>query len=504
MSIEFITVIDSTTKIYKMKAKFNNSLPIILSMTVLMACSSTRNATAQYPNDDYGTYQNDDYYNNDETYNDDDGYYDDPSESDVNINVFVDALNPYGRWINSPSYGQVWICNMPDFTPYYSGGHWVYTNYGWTWASDYSWGWAPFHYGRWAYDPFYGWMWVPGYQWGPAWVGWRTGGDYYGWAPLAPGINISVGFGFGNAMPADRWCFVPRRYIGYSNFGHYMVNRSRNVTIIRNTTIINNTNIYHNTRYVTGPNRREVERYTGRRINEVRVNNSSRPGASRVTNNTINIYRPQINKKEVTKKNVDVNINKRQNGAPSHDGNNPNKDQRIIRTPDRRNDNTNNNNNNNNRKPDPRDRINNDNRNNRDNNDINRNNDQNRDRNNDIRNRPPQNDNRFPNRNNNNRNNDQKNKQYNQRPPVQNDNRFPNRNYDQQNRQNSQRPPSDWNRNQQQQNRNFDQNRNYQRPDFNNRNNNNNNHSWQPSQQQRNMQQRPAPQQQNNNKRRPS
>ena len=50
-----------------------------------------------------------------------------------------------------------------------------------------------FHYGRWFYDPYYGWLWVPGYDWSPAWVTWRGGGDYYGWAPIRPGISISIG-----------------------------------------------------------------------------------------------------------------------------------------------------------------------------------------------------------------------------------------------------------------------------------------------------------------------
>ena len=454
-----------------MKAKFNNSILTVLAMTTLMACSTSRNATAQYPNssDEYGNYDDRDY-----AYEGDDEYYDEPSEADVNMDVFVNELSPYGRWVNSPSYGQVWICNEAGFVPYYSGGRWAYTNYGWTWASNYRWGWAPFHYGRWAYDPFYGWMWVPGYQWGPAWVGWRTGGDYYGWAPLGPGMNISVGFNFGG-IPANNWCFVPRRYMGYSNFNRYAVNRSRNVTIIRNTTIINNTNIYRNTRYATGPNRTEVERFTGRRVNELRVNN--RPGASRVTNNnTINIYRPQINKKV----DVDKRVN---NNNQSHDADNPNRNPRIIRTPEKRNDNKN--------VPDQRDKIN-DNRNNNNNNrDINRdrnNNDGRRD--NDINNRPPQkNDNRFPDRNFNNRNE--------QRIP---DNNRPQQDWNN-NRNNSQdrnfnqRP--DFNRNNQNQDRNFDQ-----RPDF-NRNRDNGN-SWQPApQQQRNMPAKPAPQQ-NNNKRKPA
>ncbi|MEP6844693.1 MAG: DUF6600 domain-containing protein [Panacibacter sp.] len=476
-----------------MKAKFNNSLFTILSMSVLMACSSTRNATAQYPNNDddtYGTYDDDDAYNDDKT------NYNEPSESDVNINLFVNELSPYGRWVSSPSYGQAWIPYETGFTPYYTRGHWVYSNYGWTWASDYRWGWAPFHYGRWASDPFYGWMWVPGYQWGPAWVGWRTGGDYYGWAPLSPGINISLGFGFGYNYPANNWCFVPRRYIGYNNFNRYAVNRGRNVTIIRNTTIINNTNIYRNTRYATGPNRIEVERYTGRRINEVRVSNSSRPGPSRVTNNnTINIYRPQVNRN--TDKRDEVKNDNRNNRvdagrSPSLDNNTPNQNPRVIRTPERRN-------NNNDRKPDPRDRVN-----NNDNNDVNRNGNQpdvNRDRNNDL-NKDRNND------INRNRNNDtRKNNDIRNRPPQQNDNRFPdNRNYnngnDQQNRQNNnQRPPSYRNdRNNNDQNRN-----NNQRPDYNN-GNRSNGRTLQPSQQQpqRNMPARPAPQQRDNSRKKPA
>ena len=54
-----------------------------------------------------------------------------------------------------------------DFTPYYTGGHWVLTEFGWTWVSDWSWGWAPFHYGRWIIVSGYGWCWVPGSDVGP-------------------------------------------------------------------------------------------------------------------------------------------------------------------------------------------------------------------------------------------------------------------------------------------------------------------------------------------------
>jgi len=291
-------------------------------MFVAVSCSSTKEATAQsgneeytQPDNNYDGYSNDDdnAYNENEGENydngDDESYYDfgyddqsqgydndsqdyddESQQPEVNMNVFENELSPYGRWIDYPTYGHVWIANEPNFQPYNTGGHWAYTTYGWTWVSDYSWGWAPFHYGRWAYASN-SWMWVPGYQWAPAWVGWRTGGDYYGWAPLSPGINIGIGFGYGG-IPANNWYFCNRRYISSPYIGRYCVNRSHNSTIIRNTTIINRTNIYRNNRYATGPDRREVERISGHRITPARISNASRPGNDVVRNNEVHMYRP--------------------------------------------------------------------------------------------------------------------------------------------------------------------------------------------------------------------
>src|SRR6201985_2125974 len=121
------------------------------------------------------------------------------SQVNVSFSVFYNSLKPYGRWMTNSSYGQVWVSNTRDFTPYSTGGHWAYTDYGWTWVSDYDWGWAPFHYGRWAHESSIGWYWVPGYEWAPAWVAWRNSNDYYGWAPLTPGLSISVGVGSYNS-----------------------------------------------------------------------------------------------------------------------------------------------------------------------------------------------------------------------------------------------------------------------------------------------------------------
>jgi hypothetical protein len=227
-----------------------------------------------------------------------------PPVADVSYQSFYDQLSPYGNWISYPGYGYVWMPNAgPDFRPYASNGNWIYTNAGWTWASNYNWGWAPFHYGRWFYENGYGWMWVPGNEWAPAWVSWRTGGDYYGWAPLGPRISVDVALSNYNP-PVNYWNFVPRRYMGNPGWHNYYVNENRNVTIINNTTIINN---YSGTNraqyaYAPGPDPNEVRRYSGNNFTPVQIRESNSPG-ERVSGNQYVLYHPRVSSSPVNRGN---------------------------------------------------------------------------------------------------------------------------------------------------------------------------------------------------------
>ncbi len=140
----------------------------------------------------------------------DDGY--DPEAYEQ----FQEPLERYGTWTDDASYGRIWVPSPVvvgyDFTPYYTGGHWILSEYGWTWVSDWGWGWAPFHYGRWVVIAGGSWAWIPGRVWGPAWVAWRSGGGYVGWAPLPPrGVRIA-GYGLGSA--ASPWRFTVAGNLG--------------------------------------------------------------------------------------------------------------------------------------------------------------------------------------------------------------------------------------------------------------------------------------------------
>jgi hypothetical protein len=104
--------------------------------------------------------------------------------------AFREDLAPYGTWVETLRFGWAWSPDRDlvgdDFMPYVSAGHWQPTDVGWMWMSDWSWGWAPFHYGRWAWDQRRGWLWIPDAQWAPAWVEWRAGSAFVGWAALPP------------------------------------------------------------------------------------------------------------------------------------------------------------------------------------------------------------------------------------------------------------------------------------------------------------------------------
>ena len=217
----------------------------------------------------------------------------------ISFQTFYDELSPYGDWIDYPDYGYTWRPRVGnDFRPYSTNGYWMYTNdYDWMWNSGYDWGWAPFHYGRWFYDPYYGWLWVPGYEWSPAWVAWRGGGDYYGWAPLRPGFSIHIGFGNYNC-PYDYWTFAPGRYMTSRYISRYYHPYHNNITIINNTTIINNyggrdRSSRYNNYYTNGPRRAEVERYTGR-IRGYDVRESDSRSRASVSRNSVSVYRPAV------------------------------------------------------------------------------------------------------------------------------------------------------------------------------------------------------------------
>ncbi|HSH37399.1 MAG TPA: DUF6600 domain-containing protein, partial [Chthoniobacterales bacterium] len=206
--------------------------------------------------------------------------------ADVSIDFFYTNLSG-GSWIEAGDYGYCWqpdvaISNR-DWRPY-ADGYWAYTDVGWTWVSYEDFGWATYHYGRWSRLRDHGWVWVPGYEWGPAWVSWRTGGDYVGWAPLPPrrygggygrgevvyegraiGTSVDIEFDIGPAY----YNFVDVRYIGAPVLREHIYAPTQNITYINRT--VNVTNITYNDDriYNFGPDYNRLSAYSTRPIHRL-------------------------------------------------------------------------------------------------------------------------------------------------------------------------------------------------------------------------------------------
>ncbi len=170
-----------------------------------------------------------------------------PAHAQVNAD-FRAALAPYGEWVVHPRWGQVWV---PDDRPSgwrpYTDGRWVYTDeWGWYWVSgedEEDWGWITFHYGRWVRDRAIGWLWVPGDEWAPAWVDWRRGNDYVGWAPAPPDDVL-----YDYDDDPDHWNFVSPRYLTAERLHGHFAPAARIGMILGATVLINRTFMMHHDR----------------------------------------------------------------------------------------------------------------------------------------------------------------------------------------------------------------------------------------------------------------
>lgn len=202
------------------------------------------------------------------------------ADADEDYGAFYTRLDPYGSWLETANYGYVWQPQTAErsnsWRPY-TNGRWVYTDAGWTWYSEEPFGWATYHYGRWTRLRSIGWVWVPGDEWAPAWVSWREGNDYVGWAPLPPEARFERGTGIHHwadnyyDIGPEQYTFVPTRGLGDRQIDRAILPSDRNVTIINQTTNITNIT-YNNTTIVNrGPDYDALHGRTAQPIERLRL-----------------------------------------------------------------------------------------------------------------------------------------------------------------------------------------------------------------------------------------
>jgi hypothetical protein len=215
----------------------------------------------------------------------------------VSVDFFRDSLSPHGDWIESSRFGLVWAPRSvrPGWRPY-TNGRWVYTDSDWTWVSDEEWGWATDHYGRWYFDRDEGWVWIPGDEWAPAWVVWRSGDDYVGWAPMPPDAD-PFAENFDVDLDPFYFSFVETRYLCEPHVYRRVYPVARNVSFVRYTR--NETRYWHRDGRIhnRGVALDRVEHVLGHAVPRYRIQEVDSPralGGARVRSDEVTFFRPRV------------------------------------------------------------------------------------------------------------------------------------------------------------------------------------------------------------------
>ena len=222
------------------------------------------------------------------------------------IDQFYDELAPYGEWVYHPRHNYVWLPRAVDqgWRPY-SVGQWLSTNeYGWYWDSYEPFAWAVYHYGRWGYEYDYGWYWVPGDTWAPAWVQWRYGTEYVGWAPVRPSSYGGYAYG-GPARYAppprdDAWIFVRQTYLTSNVLYRHVLPRGNVYVALNRTTYVVRPHYRNGHVYNYGMPRDRWSRITRQRVHSHKIHRgnhrSQAHGSKGRRGRDVHVYAPGVRK----------------------------------------------------------------------------------------------------------------------------------------------------------------------------------------------------------------
>ena len=160
---------------------------------------------------------------------------------------------------------------QPAYVPY-TNGQWINTDAGWYFQAPTPEEEIVHHYGRWAYSDDVGWVWVPGRVWSPAWVDWRENDDlnYIAWAPVPPSVYVVNNEFYVPPIPYDRYYIVDESHFIDPEVYRYQ-------TFVDNQVIINNwsrpTGIFVENQTIInrGPDVTVIEKYSGRTIEQVKI-----------------------------------------------------------------------------------------------------------------------------------------------------------------------------------------------------------------------------------------
>lgn len=184
----------------------------------------------------------------------------------------------------------------------YSNGQWVNTDNGWYFTAPTPAEEIVHHYGRWTYTEDNGWLWVPGRVWSPAWVDWKISDNLIAWAPIPPAVYV-----VNNAIPfpvidEDRYIVVEKNYFIEPAVYKYFYKENKNKIMIKEMKRSDGIMVINHTIINKGPVVTDIEYFTKKKIEVVKINRVLNFNDVRYSSGRINTYVPVFNRVHVNEK----------------------------------------------------------------------------------------------------------------------------------------------------------------------------------------------------------
>ncbi|MCX7832719.1 MAG: hypothetical protein N2490_00705 [Ignavibacteria bacterium] len=190
-----------------------------------------------------------------------------------------------------------------EYIPF-NNGQWVYTDEGWYFKANTSQEELTSHYGRWTQDEELGWVWLPGKTYSPAWVDWRQNDDYVAWAPIPPGKYIENESIKIEDVSENKYTIVEKKHLIEPSVYKYRYQyvENKNKIMIKEMTKTDGLIVKDKKVINKGPDITEIEKKTGKKIEQVKINKVNKKEESGLKGNSLNVFTPELKKSREVRK----------------------------------------------------------------------------------------------------------------------------------------------------------------------------------------------------------
>lgn len=190
-----------------------------------------------------------------------------------------------------------------DYQPY-TNGQWVYTDAGWYFKAATPPEEITSHYGRWVNSPSIGYVWMPGRVWAPSWVDWRENDTYVAWTPTSPASYIVNNVILGQPVVEENYVVVEKRYFVEPTVYKYMYKENKNKIMIKEWRSLDGVMVMNKTVINKGPDYTVIQTVSGNPFEMVKLNHVGLMSEVKYSPTQYYVYSPVFTRVKIKENNI--------------------------------------------------------------------------------------------------------------------------------------------------------------------------------------------------------